>query len=144
MPLIEEAGRQVVVIGRLELRIRAQDPNPDCLTFWGGHDHINKGYVWAFPKVKSGVINLGSGELILTTSFGAKVGFVATIQEIDHDNVVLLAVAMATANALLDALRVPGKVIVHDHGAELQVDAFCGRFRGDHDLPLFLEIVHSG
>jgi digeranylgeranylglycerophospholipid reductase len=48
----------------IELRIRAQDPNPDCLTFWGGHDSIPKGYVWAFPKVKSGVVNLGSGELV--------------------------------------------------------------------------------
>lgn len=54
----------------IELRIRAQDPNPDCLTFWGGHDSINKGYVWAFPKVKSGVVNLGSGELI--PKLGAK------------------------------------------------------------------------
>jgi digeranylgeranylglycerophospholipid reductase len=54
----------------IELRIRAQDPNPDCLTFWSGHDSINKGYVWAFPKVKSGVVNLGSGELI--PKLGAK------------------------------------------------------------------------
>lgn len=48
----------------IELRVRAQDPNPDCLTFWQGHDSINKGYVWVFPKVKSGVVNLGSGELL--------------------------------------------------------------------------------
>jgi digeranylgeranylglycerophospholipid reductase len=54
----------------IELRIRAQDPNPDCLTVWGGHDSINKRYVWAFPKVKSGVVNLGSGELI--PKLGAK------------------------------------------------------------------------
>jgi digeranylgeranylglycerophospholipid reductase len=54
----------------IELRIRAQDPNPDCLTFWQGHDSINKGYVWAFPKVKSGVVNLGSGELV--PKLGAK------------------------------------------------------------------------
>ena len=54
----------------IELRIRTQDPNPDCLTFWGGAEHIDKGYVWAFPKVKSGVVNLGSGELI--PKLGAK------------------------------------------------------------------------
>ena len=48
----------------IELRVKAQDPNPHHLTFWQGHDSINKGYVWVFPKVKSGVINLGSGELI--------------------------------------------------------------------------------
>lgn len=48
----------------IELRVKAQDENPDCLTFWQGHDSINKGYIWIFPKVKSGVVNLGSGELM--------------------------------------------------------------------------------
>ncbi len=48
----------------IELRVRTRDENPDCLTFWQGHDSINKGYIWVFPKVKSGVVNLGSGELI--------------------------------------------------------------------------------
>jgi digeranylgeranylglycerophospholipid reductase len=48
----------------IELRIKAQDPNPNHLTFWQGHGSINRGYVWAFPKVKSGVVNLGSGELV--------------------------------------------------------------------------------
>jgi digeranylgeranylglycerophospholipid reductase len=48
----------------IELRVKTQDENPNHLTFWQGHDSINKGYVWVFPKVKSGVVNLGSGELI--------------------------------------------------------------------------------
>ena len=48
----------------IELRVRAQDPNPNHLTFWQGHDTINKGYIWVFPKLKSGVINLGSGEIV--------------------------------------------------------------------------------
>lgn len=48
----------------IELRVRAQDPNPNHLTFWQGHDTINKGYIWVFPKLKSGVVNLGSGELV--------------------------------------------------------------------------------
>jgi digeranylgeranylglycerophospholipid reductase len=48
----------------IELRVKAQDPNPNHLTFWQGHDSINKGYIWVFPKVKSGVVNLGSGELV--------------------------------------------------------------------------------
>jgi len=54
----------------IELRVRAQDKNPNHLTFWGGHDSLNKGYIWVFPKVKSGVVNLGSGELI--PKLGAK------------------------------------------------------------------------
>ena len=37
----------------------------------------------------------------------ADVGFVALVEEIDDDHVVFLAVAMAAAYALLDALRVP-------------------------------------
>jgi len=48
----------------IELRVKAEDPNPNHLTFWQGHDTINKGYIWVFPKVKSRVVNLGSGELV--------------------------------------------------------------------------------
>ena len=54
----------------IELRVKAQDPNPNHLTFWTGHDTLNKGYIWVFPKVKSGVVNLGSGELV--PKLGAK------------------------------------------------------------------------
>jgi hypothetical protein len=42
-----------------------------------------------------------------------------------------LAVAMAAANALFNALRVPGKVIINDQRTKLQVDAFRRRFRGN-------------
>jgi digeranylgeranylglycerophospholipid reductase len=48
----------------VDLRVKAEDPNPGHITFWQGHDSINNGYVWAFPKVKSKVVNLGSGELV--------------------------------------------------------------------------------
>ena len=54
----------------IELRVKAEDPNPNHLTFWQGHDTINKGYIWVFPKVKSKGVNLGSGELI--PKLGAK------------------------------------------------------------------------
>jgi digeranylgeranylglycerophospholipid reductase len=54
----------------IELRVDAVDPNPNHLTFWQGHDSINKGYIWVFPKVKSRVVNLGSGELV--PKLGAK------------------------------------------------------------------------
>ena len=37
--------------------------NPEYLTFWQGHDLINDGYIWSFPKVRSN-----------TTNFGAKSG----------------------------------------------------------------------
>jgi digeranylgeranylglycerophospholipid reductase len=54
----------------IELRVRVMDPNPHHLTFWSGQDTINNGYVWVFPKVKSGVVNLGCGEQI--PKLGAK------------------------------------------------------------------------
>lgn len=38
--------------------------DPRYLTFWQGHDFINDGYIWSFPKVKSNVTNFGAGFLI--------------------------------------------------------------------------------
>jgi digeranylgeranylglycerophospholipid reductase len=52
----------------IEFRIDAVDENPNHLTFWQGHGLLNKGYIWVFPKVKSRVINLGSG--VLTPKMG--------------------------------------------------------------------------
>ncbi len=43
----------------------------------------------------------------------ALVGGVLAVEEVDDHHVVLLAVAMAAADALLDALRIPGQVVVH-------------------------------
>ncbi len=58
------------VCSAIEFRVKAEDAHPRHLTFWHGHDDINKGYVWVFPKEKSGVVNLGAG--ILTPKLGAK------------------------------------------------------------------------
>jgi len=58
------------VCSAIELRVDAMDANPNHLTFWQGHDSVNKGYVWVFPKVKSKVVNLGSG--VLTPKLGEK------------------------------------------------------------------------
>jgi digeranylgeranylglycerophospholipid reductase len=41
---------------------------PDYLTFWQGHDYINDGYIWSFPKQKSNVTNFGAGFLISNKS----------------------------------------------------------------------------
>jgi digeranylgeranylglycerophospholipid reductase len=59
-----------LVCSAIELRIDAMDVNPNHLTFWQGHDSINRGYIWVFPKLKSKVVNLGSG--ILTPKMGEK------------------------------------------------------------------------
>ena len=51
---------------------------------------------------------------------------------------------MAAANALLDTLRVPRKVIIDDQRAELQVQAFGCGFGGNHYISLMLEIIDGG
>src|SRR6266700_8240741 len=52
-----------------------------------------------------------------------------------------LPIAMATADALLDALWIPGQIIINHEATELEIDPFCARFGGNHDggtLPEFL------
>ena len=74
----------------------------------------------------------------------ALVGRVLAVEEVDDHHVVLLAVAMAAADALLDALRIPGQVVVHHQRAELEVDAFGAGLGGDHDAALLAEVVDQG
>jgi len=47
----------------LEFQIAGPDPHPDFFTFWAHYPGIPKGYVWAFPKHKSGLINIGCGAI---------------------------------------------------------------------------------
>ena len=44
---------------------------------------------------------------------------IAFIQKIDDHHVMFLSVAMATANALFDTLRIPGQIIVDHQRTEL-------------------------
>ena len=63
------------------------------------------------------------------------------VHKVDHHHVVLLAVAVAAANALFDALGVPWQVVVDDQRAELQVDALGPGLGGDHDAGRFFEML---
>ena len=74
----------------------------------------------------------------------AGVCFIAAIDEVDHHDIVFLSVAMATTDALFDALRIPREVEVNDQRAELQVDAFGPRLGRDHDRAAFLEMLDQG
>ena len=56
----------------------------------------------------------------------------------------LLAVAVATADALLNALRVPGQIVVDDQIAELEVDALGRCFGRNHDARFVAEVVDKG
>jgi digeranylgeranylglycerophospholipid reductase len=47
----------------IELKLDKVDPNPNHLTFWVGNDYILDGYIWSFPKIKSGTTNFGAGFL---------------------------------------------------------------------------------
>src|SRR5882672_6350849 len=52
-----------------------------------------------------------------------------------------LPIAMATTDALLNALRIPGQIVIDDKTTKLQVDPFCARFGSNHNggtLPEFL------
>ena len=71
----------------------------------------------------------------------ALIGFVLAIEKIDHDDIVLLAVAVATANALLDALGIPGQIVIDHQGAELEVDALGARLGGDHNFPAVAKVI---
>lgn len=54
----------------IELKVEGILTDPDYLTFWQGHDFINEGYIWSFPKVKSNTTNFGAG--FITPKLGAE------------------------------------------------------------------------
>ena len=71
------------------------------------------------------------------------VGGIVLVEEIDHDNIVALAIAVASPDPLFDALRIPGQVVIHHHGAELKVDTLGGSLGRDHDRGFLAEIVNE-
>ena len=48
----------------VDIEVQGLLTKPDYLTFWQGHDFINDGYIWSFPKQKSNVTNFGAGFLV--------------------------------------------------------------------------------
>jgi hypothetical protein len=48
---------------------------------------------------------------------------------------------MTPPNSLLDALRIPRKIVVHDKIAELQIDTFRSGLRGDQDRCFIAEMI---
>ena len=74
----------------------------------------------------------------------ANIGGVCFVEEVDDDHIVLLAVAVASADALLDALRIPRHIVVHDQIAELEIDALSRGFGGNHDAGFVAEVLDQG
>ena len=95
---------------------------------------VHAGFDGAEDFVTRAEHSLEQLELLREELEHALVGRVLPVQEVDDDDVVLLAVSVAAADALLDPLGVPGKVVVDDERAELKVDAFRACFGGNHDL----------
>ena len=62
-------------------------------------------------------------------------------EKVDDGDVARLPVAVATADPLLDPLRVPRQVVVDDGVAELQVQPFRPRFRRDQGRGPLPELV---
>ena len=48
----------------VDIEVKGLLTKPDYLTFWQGHDFINDGYIWSFPKQRSDVTNFGAGFIV--------------------------------------------------------------------------------
>ena len=73
----------------------------------------------------------------------ALIGSVGFVKEINDNDIVFLAVTVATSDALLDTLRIPREIVVDDQRAELQVHSFRGGLRGNHDGGFVAEVIHN-
>jgi hypothetical protein len=62
--------------------------------------------------------------------------------KIDHHHVILLAIPVAPANPLLDALRVPRKIVVDYQGTELEINSLRSCFGSNQDGSLFAKAIH--
>ena len=82
------------------------------------------------------------GKLFGQQFVNSLVGGIILVQKVYDNDIMFLAIAMATANTLFNALGIPWKVVVDDHGAKLQVDTFGCGFGGDHNFGTVAKVVH--
>ena len=61
---LDSIQKQGTTCTGVDIQVRGLLTRPDYLTFWQGADYINNGYIWSFPKAKSGVTNFGAGFLV--------------------------------------------------------------------------------
>lgn len=74
----------------------------------------------------------------------AEIGSITSVEEINDYDILRLPVSVAASNPLLNPLRVPWHVVIHDKGAELEVDALRRGFGSDHDFCFILKALHNG
>jgi hypothetical protein len=65
------------------------------------------------------------------------------IQKIYDHYVMFLAVPVAPSYSLLDPLGIPGQIVIHYEGTELEVDSFRPCLRCNQNFRLISEAVHQ-
>ncbi len=97
------------------------------------------------PRISSDAPNTPSKRLSFFSEQleQARVRRVLPVEEVDDEHVPLLAVAVAPADALLHALRVPRQVVVHHQVAELEVEPLGAGLGADEDLRAVAELLHQ-
>ena len=69
--------------------------------------------------------------------------FIVLCDEVDHGDIPLLTVPVATPDALFDTLWIPREVVVDYSLAELKVQPFCASLCTNQDLRTRAELVHE-
>ncbi len=62
-------------------------------------------------------------------------------EEVDHDDIVLLPVAVASTDPLFDSLGIPWQVVVYNERTELEVYAFGGGLGPQKYFATFAEVL---
>src|ERR1035438_1467211 len=74
---------------------------------------------------------------------GKPMGLVIPRDEVDHGDIPLLAIPMASPDALFDTLRVPRQIVVDYRLTELKVQTFCAGFGADENLRTCAELMYE-
>ena len=72
------------------------------------------------------------------------VRIIALVYKVNDNYIAFLTISMTTPDPLLNPLRVPREIIIHDKGAELKVQALGCCFGGDHDFCMIPEMFNKG
>ncbi|MNL42185.1 hypothetical protein D3C87_1646270 [compost metagenome] len=71
------------------------------------------------------------------------VRLVPFVEEVHDNHVVRLPIPMASPDALLNSLGVPGKIVVDDLRTELKIDPLRRSLCGNHDRCVVTEFVNQ-
>ena len=126
----------------VDIQVQGLLTKPDYLTFWQGHDFINDGYIWSFPKQKSNVTNFGAGFLAANKHSGNILEVTMEWLEklfpgakINHTVGGLVPVSSTLKNYTLDRLALVGDAAHHTNpltgggiAAAMRAGRFCAEY----------------